>query len=427
VQFVAFGLLAALLPATHEYLPYLMGFWVVGAVVAIRKDLPVHFSKSLLVFLPALLFLFTFMSLLYSNDVGEGLGFMEKWLSVLFITVATLFLTKKVAANVHLFYRIFIVSNLLIALYCVTVAGVNSVRIDAAGSWHFDPSHYEGLTGYTFVELLLLRYSHFSSGFFSQVHHATYFSLYITFVLGILFYFLHKVKKRKWAFLYVFGILFFLVMNFLLASRAGYITTAVLIVFSFIWFFHSKVKRHYIIVGSVLLLLVAGFLLMKTRLGSNARQVVSLIFQKEVPKEKLDERLLLWNVGVDLVREAPLFGYGVGDVQDKLDEAYRNRGMHVATKKHFNVHNQYLSVALATGMVGLALLVVWFLGSLLVGIRTRNYLLTAFMLIVIINALFENILDRSAGLAFVLLFYPILMHPSLPKKRERLEREGKEM
>ena len=415
-QNTSFFLLALFLPLTNEYLPYLMGYWVLGNVLVIRKDLKVYSWSQLIPFLPALLFIITLLSLIYSEDIKEGIGFMEKWLSIFFIIFATLFLKKKVTLNVNLLYQFFIVSNLLVALYCLSVAGVNSVSIDAAGSLHFHPFPSKWMSDYSFIKLLLLRYSHFSGGFFSQVHHPTYFAMFITFSIGILFYFLHKVRKRKLVFLYVLGILFFLLMNFLLASRAGYITTVLLIVFSFVWFFHRKVKRHYIVIGSIVLLLVSGFLLMKTRLGNNMRQVVALVFEEDVPKEKMDERLLLWNVGVDLAREAPLWGYGIGDVQDKLNMAYRERGMENAVDKNLNVHNQYLSVYLATGIFGLAALLYWFFGSLILGIRTRNYLLSVFMLIIIINALFENILDRSAGLAFILLFYPLLMQQSLKKK-----------
>lgn len=416
LQIGSYLLLAALLPVTQEYLPYLMGLWVVGAVFSIRKYSTIHFSKSLLVFMPAFLFAISFISLFFSKDVSEGLIFIEKWLSVSVISIATLFVTNKVVTKGKYFNSVFIISSLLVVLYCLVVAFENSLSRDQAGNLLFMPSYYRGLSDYSFIKLLLLRYSHFSGGFFSQVHHPTYFAMFITFSIGILFYFLHKVRKRKLVFLYILGIFFFLLMNFLLASRAGYVTTVLLIVFSFIWFFHRKVKRRYIVIGSIILLLTAGFLLMKTRLGNNMRQVVALVFDEEVPKEKLDERLLLWNVGEDLAREAPLWGYGIGDVQDKLNMAYRERGMENAVDKNLNVHNQYLSVYLATGIFGLAALLYWFFGSLILGIRTRNYLLSVFMLIIIINALFENILDRSAGLAFILLFYPLLMQQSLKKK-----------
>lgn len=417
IQFGGFILLVALLPVTYEYLPYLMGLWVVGSVIAIRKHFPVDLSKNILAFLPALLFVLTFVSLLYSKNVNEGLSFMEKWISLLFILPAVLYLTKIVVLKKHLLLHIFISSNILVAVYCITIALSNSFDFTETGELLFETSYYDFLSDYSFFELIYTRHSHFSGGFFSQVHHPTYFAMYITFVIGILLYLIHKVKRIKRIIIFDIGILFFLGNIFILASRAGYITTTVLIVFSFVWFFHRKVKRRYIIIGSIVLLFAAGFLLMKTRLGNNMRQVVALVFDEEVPKEKLDARLLLWNVGLDLARESPIWGYGVGDVHDKLEELYEERGMEKALAQHFNVHNQYLSVYLATGVFGLAALLYWFFGSLILGIRTGNYLLSVFMLIIIINALFENILDRSAGLAFILLFYPILMHQSLQKKR----------
>jgi O-antigen ligase len=338
-------------------------------------------------------------------------------LSFVFIPIATFFLSEKVKGNNKLIIYTFLLSSSLAAFYCLGIAFSNSYIINEQGNG-FCWSVSGDFCGYSFLRLILLRKSFFSYRYFSQLHHATYFAMYITFVIGVLFYIFSKMKRVKWLITYALGILFFLFINFLLASRAGYITTVLLIVFSFVWFFHYKVKRRYIIIGTIVLLFAAGFLLMKTRLGNNMQEVVALIFEEEVPKENLDPRLLLWNVGVDLAREAPIWGYGVGDVHDKLDELYEERGMYKELVQHFNVHNQYLSVYLATGILGLGVLLYWFFGSLILGIRTRNYLLSVFMLIIIINALFENILDRSAGLAFILLFYPILMHQSLQKKRD---------
>ena len=83
-----------------------------------------------------------------------------------------------------------------------------------------------------------------------------------------------------------------------------------------------------------------------------------------------------------------------GEVAGRLDNAL------VTYIHHFNTHNQYLQVAIDHGAVGLLL----FLGThfflLAIGLRRRNWLLTALMVALIGSFATEHMLLRDAGLFF---------------------------
>ena len=117
-------------------------------------------------------------------------------------------------------------------------------------------------------------------------------------------------------------------------------------------------------------------------------------------------RLEIWKSSIECIKKAPVFGYGLGDVQTILDENYAKKS-EVLLEKTYNSHNQYLGIWLSAGILGLLVFIYFLYVNLRVLIRYRfrskviAFLSLALIVFFMLNFITENILDRQLGaLAF---------------------------
>ena len=75
-------------------------------------------------------------------------------------------------------------------------------------------------------------------------------------------------------------------------------------------------------------------------------------------------RYQTYKCSYELLKNKIITGYGVGNVQLKLNECYLENGTHTMVDK-YNTHNQYLDVILKTGVFGLALFLFFLFVNLL--------------------------------------------------------------
>jgi O-antigen ligase len=120
-------------------------------------------------------------------------------------------------------------------------------------------------------------------------------------------------------------------------------------------------------------------------------------------------RLAIWKCSADIIKHHWLFGVGTGDVQDSLQQSYENRKFYFASRyNRYNAHNQYIQIALATGVVGLLLLLsciiypIWCYKK-----RFRGNLYLLFILIFAFICFSESILEASKGIIWYSFFNSI--------------------
>jgi O-antigen ligase len=118
---------------------------------------------------------------------------------------------------------------------------------------------------------------------------------------------------------------------------------------------------------------------------------------------------LIWDAALDLSREHLWFGRGAGDVQQALNREYQRRDLKKHMDRNYNPHNQYLSTLMGLGLAGLALLAALLLWPLVWGIRHRDYLAVAFILLYMSHFMFESMLSRSPGILSFAFFYGLLI------------------
>ncbi|MCE2772063.1 MAG: O-antigen ligase family protein [Bacteroidetes bacterium] len=266
-----------------------------------------------------------------------------------------------------------------------------------------------------------LRYSELGTSTFvyqtftENIMHPSYLALY--FVSGIVFLFhgvlLKNESSRNKLIATLLG-LFFAFIVFLLSSKMGFLSLAAVLIFYTVYAV-IRFKRY--VSGAIALFVLVGgaWLAIQTspRLEETfQRMMTSLSGNKVVDptsSESSEVRMLIWSADAVLIMDAPLYGYGTGDVQDELMNKYEESGMTGAFEKKLNAHSQFFQTGLALGWLGLAVLLTLTLGVVLWAIRARLGIIVIVGGLLTINMIPESILQLQAGTMYVGFLYSILL------------------
>ena len=118
----------------------------------------------------------------------------------------------------------------------------------------------------------------------------------------------------------------------------------------------------------------------------------------------LTQRFEFWKAAVGIIKDNIVFGVGTGDVKTAFETQYDKMSSSLTTENRLRSHNQYLSIGVAFGIVGL----IWFLVTLFYPMvlqgKTFDYLYVSFLLIAIVSFLTEDTLESQAGVTFYAFF-----------------------
>jgi hypothetical protein len=118
----------------------------------------------------------------------------------------------------------------------------------------------------------------------------------------------------------------------------------------------------------------------------------------------LVQRLEYWKTAILIIKDHPFLGVGTGDVPLAFAQKYDEINSPLTLQWRLRSHNQYLSIGVAFGLIG----VVWFLLVLLyvliISIKQVDFLLFSYLLTAIISMLTEDTLETQAGITFFTLF-----------------------
>ena len=143
------------------------------------------------------------------------------------------------------------------------------------------------------------------------------------------------------------------------------------------------------------------------------RMVYQLLFEYEnykaygsVNNSSMGERLLLWQNGWQVFCQHPLTGVGTGDVADVCHQRLTDTHSQLAgTTKH--LHNQYLSMLVAFGLVGVAIVAAFFVRAWHRRRHPMAWLAVVYILIVLLSMMAEDTLETLAGILFCT--FPIVL------------------
>lgn len=318
------------------------------------------------------------ISLFYTDNLKEGFTTVGRHLS--FVVMAVYFL----ASDLSYMRR----EHVYAILYAMTLALLMRFMFFLIVAIHgYFLVHHN-------VQLII-------GGHFDPLHHS-YLSMYI--LLSLVFLYSILVQVHSWGKIVMFlaSMIPLSAYIFFIQARMGFV---LLLLFFIGVIIHQVVVYHRYVAT---LIVVVSFALVTVALFKTAplmTQRFATISSLLSDSHDDDVRYPIMRANVNVIKQNPVFGVGVGDRMDALTEAYQNLS---GGGKILSPHNQYLDTIICTGVLGMVALLLILLIPLIDGIRVRNYLLIALVLIVAISSFTESILERQMGMLFFCFFLGIL-------------------
>jgi O-antigen ligase len=239
--------------------------------------------------------------------------------------------------------------------------------------------------------------------------HATYFSMYIALAAAAAVYAFFKTETKRNKYLYAFLGIVLMAGLIQLSSRAVLISFALIMNMLVPTFWIEKTKRSvYMILSLVITVSVLFFFTrndsLKTRFIVGMKEELT---QNDAINNLLEPRALRWSSAKQLMLGSPVYGYGSGSEIPLLKEVYYEHQLYNSYLNSLNIHNQYLSMFIKTGALGLLLLLFVLFAGFRRAIQSKDGLFCAFLIIVTTVFFSENVLDGNKGIFFFAFFYSL--------------------
>ena len=240
--------------------------------------------------------------------------------------------------------------------------------------------------------------------------HATYLSMLL--VIAIV-YFLQEVfnpntKKGKQ---YMIACLLILLAGLMqLSSKSVLFSLLVIVNTAFPFFAIPKEKRkRFILVSLSISVLLVLFMLSVDVFRNRYTNMLKDDLYQNTGVVVENSRADRWNAAFDLIKHSPVAGTGSGSEIPLLKELYFERKMYVAYIESLNVHNQYLSFLINSGVIGLIVYLFTLSWGFRQSFKNRDVLFFSFMVLVSVVSFSEDILDVNKGIFFYSFFFSFFL------------------
>jgi O-antigen ligase len=400
-SYLAAILIMVVLPIYYKYIPPLMILlcltWISENYSKFGEIFRYDSQYRNLLISFMLFFLWQVISVLYSSDFHLGWSNIFGRLSLLIFPLILFKPGARIKSNTLNLLRVFAISTLFYVISCFVYALYRSLYF-INGGLSFNPHPtYAFWINYFFGPDLAYSI------------HPSYLAMYvlISVFISLESWYDKSMKKRFRIWWLIIGSSLFISIYFI-SSRAGILAAIVTISFYAIIKIINR-KKSRIIWMSMIIILVLSLPLIR-----NNDRVNLLLqgFSKENGYElrRQDERLIVWKSAMEIIKNHPIFGVGIGDVRTELVKEYIRIGEDKLEKERLNAHNQFLEVLLEEGLVGFSFFLLVFGSLIFIAINEKNLILGLFIIMIIIFFMFETVLYRLAGVSFFSLFSFLLLH-----------------
>jgi len=118
------------------------------------------------------------------------------------------------------------------------------------------------------------------------------------------------------------------------------------------------------------------------------------------------QRIISLQAGLRVAKQNPILGVGAGDLKQSMKATYEQ---HFSSFPYKLPHNQLITIAAGTGIVGLLLFLIGFFTPLFYRRNYRHPLFLTLHIIIFLSFLVENTIENSVGVAFYLLWLLITL------------------
>ena len=390
VEFAIFLLLAFLVPISWHIATFVLILWIVVVIVrgvAERKQVYFGASQNRRKWwyqLFAMFYVIHCVSMFYTENLAEGWATLEKRLSFLLLPLMFFIFDFSYLDREN-------VRKVLWAFTLGILAVVCADLLSAAWDVAFRGA---GASRFFYVNL-------------SSEHH-TYISMHIC--VGIIVCFADLVRMAKggrlWQkLLLALALVLFTVATVLLESRAGLLCMVAVYFFLFLWMIFGRKMYLAGLVTAIVAVVAVGVVVLA--LPNAVTRVTDTVKSVTSSEKSEDVRVTILRSTLPVARDNWLTGVGVGDKIDAYMEQYRKDGNQIPLEREYNSHNQFVDTTTVTGILGLALLLCFFVVPAVLAIRDRRFdvVFALFLFVIFFNALFESVFEKQAGIMFFVLLF----------------------
>lgn len=209
--------------------------------------------------------------------------------------------------------------------------------------------------------------------------------------------------------------LFLFVFLHLLSVRSGLLAFYILTVV--VAFGYALKTKKYKLVSIALLIFAMLPVISYFSIGTFRNKVANTIEDVRNTKyeyyanfHSLTARVFSYKVAWHLIKENPLTGVGIGNLEREVNKAYIENFAEIQPKSRLKPHNQFFNYTTSFGFIGLALFILGFYGVLFFKKYRSDIILLVNFLILTISFLFESTLETQLGANFALCFIIIPLY-----------------
>lgn len=207
--------------------------------------------------------------------------------------------------------------------------------------------------------------------------------------------------------------LFFIVIH-VLSSRSGWLALYAGLLFYFcVYIYRSK---KYILGLIMLVSLFALPVVMYQLIPSFHNKIVYMRYTTSQLSEGHSDgmsdamRINSWKVGIEIIKDHPFIGTGVGDLQQVSKEYSRRMFPNIQNDDDRKMpHNEFIWIWAASGVFGFLAYCAAFLYPFLINFREKNWLFAILFLLFFSSFLTEPSIEEQVGSTFYLVFLLIFL------------------
>lgn len=257
-------------------------------------------------------------------------------------------------------------------------------------------------------------FSHFFYTDFSAFIHASYFSMYLLIALVILVRYYPRWFAGQTSALRLSGVYALLLITGILlcASKIGIITFALVFPVVLAFYLRRKYSKRLVFLLSAALLVVMALSVVLVPVVSERLLRMTQVNIHELDRNATEStavRVLIWQQCLALIKEKPVWGYGVADVNQQLYQRYEQQGLSGALQHHLNAHNQFFQTTIGMGVIGFWCLLEFTVAAIIRAIKQKRFVWLMFSFIITLNFLVESMLQAAAGAVFVAFAYYLII------------------
>lgn len=391
-----FGLISTLLiPINKQWVIFsLLGWFIITlgnlALDLIQKQkIRIKTTSVLPILALPLFYLLHLVGMSYSSNIDYGLFDLEIKFSMLIIPIILL-LRINVHKGSEKQYFLFLISGCTISMFVNISQAIAAYLIDGNSS-------------------------HFFYAALSPDIHPSYLAFYIGIgLLAILNYRNTLLSLNKNTSLLILIPIFIALTTYLmmLSSKAGIISFALaLAVYASIRLAQKMKLRNAVVLGIGIFTLpffLIQFIPSVNMRFLEMRKALSFTSESSIDSQSgTIARLAIIKSGWNMSVENLPFGVGTGDIKDEITRFYLSKGSKTISTHYLNAHNQFAQSTIALGIPGLIFILLLYILGFQMAYRKRSLLFASLLILMLIQMLFESMLEQQAGVIFITLFYSL--------------------